>query len=392
MTTRSQALAVFLARTVSCLAAAALVAAASGCGRNDIQVYRVAKETGSTQAHTHEGGADSSDAGSAAMPGLTWKLPEGWKEVPPGQMRVASFQVENKGGSPGDVSIVPLPGMAGNDLDNVNRWRNQVGASPITELEMEKSAQPVEIAGQTAKLFDEAGPGGEGAAKNRVLAAVLRRDGVAWFFKLTGEDSLVGKQKSAFVDFLKSVQFTAPAMSATAGTGAGTPQLPPNHPPLGGMPSAASAAPGATSAPKTGWAVPSTWKEVDAGQFLFAKYVVAGEGTAQAAVNVSTSVGDGGGTLANVNRWRGQLGLAPFGEADLSQHLQTLDAAGGKAMVVDMSGTDPRTQQKTRLIAAIVPQSGKTWFFKLMGNDQLVERESLAFTKFVQTVKIPDGQ
>ncbi len=338
-------------------------------------MYRVAKDTSTDQAPPP---ASAPAESQNAPPGITWKLPDGWKEVPPGQMRVASFVVEGKDGKQADASIVPLPGMAGSDLDNVNRWRGQVGQPAVTEEQVMTMAEPVEVAGQQAKLFDQAGTAGDSGLKARILAAVLRRDGVAWFFKITGDADLVRAQKPAFVAFLQSIQFTvAPA----------TAQLPPEHPSLGD-----SATPGPSETAKPIWQAPVNWQETAAGPFLFAKYQITGDGNAQAAVNISRSAGDGGGPLANVNRWRGQLGLAPLGEADLMKEAGSLDVAGGKAMFVDMSGTDARTQQKARLLGAIVPQAGQTWFYKLMGNDQLVGRESGAFTNFVQTVKYPDAQ
>jgi hypothetical protein len=64
-----------------------------------------------------------------------------------------------------------------------------------------------------------------------------------------------------------------------------------------------------------------------------------------------------------------------------------IDVANGKAQLVDMSGTDARTGQPTRLVGAIVPQSGQTWFYKLMGDAKVVESQKDAFTKFVQGVK-----
>jgi hypothetical protein len=39
------------------------------------------------------------------------------------------------------------------------------------------------------------------------------------------------------------------------------------------------------------------------------------------------------------------------------------------------------------VVAAIIPQGGRTWFYKLMGNAQVVEKQKDAFTKFVQTAK-----
>ena len=138
---------------------------------------------------------------------------------------------------------------------------------------------------------------------------------------------------------------------------------------------------------KPAWQVPSGWTETSGGQFLVAKFLIAGDAGAQAAVNVSASAGEGGGLASNVNRWRGQLGLTPLSESDLSAQVQTLDAAGGKISVVDLSGTDARSGQPARLVGAIVPQNGQTWFYKLMGDAKIVGAQKDAFTQFVQSAK-----
>ena len=294
-------------------------------------------------------------------------------------MRVASFRVAGKDAKQADVSVIPLPGLAGSDLDNVNRWRGQVGLPGVSEAELAKLAQPVEIAGDTAKLYEQAGANPGSGEKTRILAAITRRDGVAWFFKMTGDDGLVAQQKPAFIEFLKSVSF--PAATAQA-------QLPPSHPPIDAGSMAGQAGLAASSAQfKPNWEAPSGWKEVPGGQFLVAKFVLPGGGDMPTAVNVSKSPGDGGGLLANFNRWRGQLGLTPVAEADLAKELQSLDLPGGKATLADIAGQDARTGQKARLLAAVVPRSGETWFYKLMGNAQVVQQEKDAFLKFVQGVK-----
>ena len=226
--------------------------------------------------------------------------------------------------------------------------------------ELDKLAQPVEIAGQPAKLYEQTGAAPGSGDKTTILAAIARRGGVAWFFKMTGNDAVVAGQKPAFVEFLKSVSF--PEAGAQA-------QLPPGHPSMdaGGMlAQPLTAAP--SGQPKPNWDVPSGWKEVPAGQFLVAKFVPSGAANGDAAVNVSMSPGDGGGLLANLNRWRGQLGLAPTTEASLSTETQSLDVAAGKASLADISGKDARTGEDARLLAVVVPQSGQTWFYKLMGD------------------------
>jgi hypothetical protein len=319
------------------------------------------------------------DTSGAAAPRLQYKLPGDWQETPPGEMRAASFRVAGKDSKQADVSVIPLPGLAGSDLDNVNRWRGQVGQPAVSEAELAKIAQPVEIAGQAASLYEQAGANPGSGEKTRIIAAITRRDGVAWFFKMTGDDGLVTQQKPAFIEFLKSVGF--PAATAQA-------QLPPSHPPIdaGSMMAQAGTAPSSGEF-KPNWEVPSGWKEIPGGQFLVAKFILPGGGDPPTAVNVSKSPGDGGGLLANVNRWRGQLGLGPVAEADLAAQMQSLDLQGVKATLADITGKDAKTGQKARLLAAVVPRSGETWFYKLMGNAEVVQQEKDAFMKFVQGVK-----
>jgi len=294
-------------------------------------------------------------------------------------MRAASFRVAGKDGKQADVSVIPLPGLAGSDLDNVNRWRGQVGLPAVSEAELAKLAQPVEIAGQTASLYEQAGADAGSGDKTNILAAITRRDGTAWFFKMTGESALVTEQKPAFIEFLRSVSFPAAVTQA---------QLPPAHPPMDGgnmmVPTAATVSSGQ---PKPNWEVPSGWKEIPGGPMLVAKFALTGAANAQANVNVSMSSNDGGGMLANVNRWRGQLSLAPVAEADLAKEIQPLDLAGGKASVADMAGQDAKSGQPTRLLAVVIPRSGETWFYKLMGNADVVQQEKDAFMKFVQSAK-----
>ena len=363
----------------------AALAFLAGCGQGDIRVYRVAKEAPQPEL-TAQADAGAVPPGHpdvpSAAPGLTWKLPPSWEEVAPGEMRVASFRIKGQSGQQADVSIVPLPGMAGGEINNVNRWRGQVGQPPVTEAELAQLAQPVQIAGQPARLYEQAGKAPNSDEESRILAVIQRRDGTAWFFKMTGNDTLVKDQKPAFIDFLKSLSFSA----ATART-----DLPPSHPPIdaGAPPQSHPASTSSADEGKPKWQVPPGWRETAGGEMLIAKFLVAGPEKAQAAVNVSALSGDGGGLAANVNRWRRQLSLQPLADSEVEKQVQPLELASGKAMLVDMSGADARTGQKTRLVGAIVPQASQTWFYKLMGSEALVEREKAAFTKFVQTAKYP---
>jgi hypothetical protein len=360
----------------------------AACGRNDVQVYRVSKDQPDSQQtpQTNPSGMPPGHPDTAGQPAkLKWTLPAGWEEVVPGEMRVASFKIKGDGGKQADVSVVPLPGMAGGDLANVNRWRGQVGLSPVSEEEMGKLAEPIEIGGQKANLFDQAGQSGGSGEQSRILAAVLHQDDIAWFFKMTGDDAVVAQQKPAFVSFLKSLSFAAPAATPVAQDA-----LPASHPPIDpGLLSAPALAATTSAEGKPAWQVPAGWQEVPAGQFLVAKFTIPGSATEPTAVNVSMSAGQGGGVSGNINRWRGQLGLGQLSDAEIDKLVAAVDTAAGKAMFVDMVGTDARSGQKARMLGAIVPQSNQTWFYKLMGDEQVVGREKDAFSKFVQTAKYP---
>ena len=373
---------------------------ATGCRRDSIKVYRIAKDqdqqssqpaapalpTDSPNPALPPGHPDISSSPAAAVPAmphaglpqLTWQKPDGWTEVAPSEMRVASFKVQGPNGKQADVSVIPLPGMAGSDEANVNRWRGQIGLAPLSADELNKSAEAVEAGGQPAQLYDVAGQNSGNGGRERIIGVIQHRDDVSWFYKMTGDSDLVEQQKPAFVAFLKSLNFAAaPAPSA----------LPAGHPAVGDMNMPAIESGPVSHAGQPNWQVPADWREVAAGQFLVAKFMLTGEGGATAEVNVSSSAGEGGGLVANVNRWRGQLGLAPWSDAEVSQSATAMNVTGGKASLVDLSGTNARTGQPTRLVGVIVSLPDQTWFYKLMGDTKVVESRKAAFTQFVQGVK-----
>jgi hypothetical protein len=74
-------------------------------------------------------------------------------------------------------------------------------------------------------------------------------------------------------------------------------------------------------------------------------------------------------------------------EEDFSKQAQSVEVAGVKGTLIDMTGTDAKTGKKSRLIGIIAPQADGTWFYKLMGDPQIVEQQKDVFTKFLQTAK-----
>jgi hypothetical protein len=115
-------------------------------------------------------------------------------------------------------------------------------------------------------------------------------------------------------------------------------------------------------------------------------FKIAGAQGLAAKVAVSAFGGEVGGTFANVNRWRAQIGLPPMEEGAVASVTKPIDVAGGKATLVDLSNPDG---VPTRLLAVIVPRGPNTWFYKMVGDTSVVAAEEEAFVKFVQTVTYP---
>jgi hypothetical protein len=106
---------------------------------------------------------------------------------------------------PADPAI-PLAGVAGGKLANVNRWRKEVDLPPATEAELQKTGTMVDSPAGAVTCVDLTGPGGK-----RTLGGILFHGGTSWFVKLQGPADLVGKQKAAFEAFVKSLRFEAGA-------------------------------------------------------------------------------------------------------------------------------------------------------------------------------------
>lgn len=136
------------------------------------------------------------------------------------------------------------------------------------------------------------------------------------------------------------------------------------------------------------WKGPANWQEKPAGGMRKGTFTVTGDGGASAELAITAFPGDVGGEVANVNRWRGQLQLAPQSPEEVSRAIQRLESNGLKMGVVEMVGTGANA---TRVLGAMVPHAGATWFFKLTGPDALVAKEKQAFLDFLKTVKPANG-
>jgi hypothetical protein len=135
-----------------------------------------------------------------------WQVPADWRQVPnPVTMRLCTFEAGD-GPLKVEVAVNQFRGV-GARLDNINRWRGQMGLEPVAK-EADQAAAPLTGAdADSATMFDFTAPPTPKGPGQRLAVAWLVRGGANWFIKLTGPAEGVERQKPAFEAFIRSLKF-----------------------------------------------------------------------------------------------------------------------------------------------------------------------------------------
>lgn len=139
----------------------------------------------------------------------------------------------------------------------------------------------------------------------------------------------------------------------------------------------------AETAPEIDYDVPEAWEEFPPSGIRQANFRIDGE-EGGAEVTVLVFPGDVGGALANVNRWRGQIGLDPIDGAELRELRESRTISNHPGFTVRMNGTSES------VFAAVLPFHGSTWFFKMQGTIATVLDQEDAMKRFLDSVRIED--
>lgn len=131
----------------------------------------------------------------------------------------------------------------------------------------------------------------------RMIAAIVPAGDQVWFFKAVGSSPRLAMQRPALEKFLGALKVSGSQVS---------------------------------------WTLPAGWTEEKGRGERSATLRFGDEPKFE--LTVSRLGGDGGGTLANVNRWRGQMGQGPVAEADLGKATKTLKAGETSITLVDLEG------------------------------------------------------
>lgn len=138
-----------------------------------------------------------------------------------------------------------------------------------------------------------------GEPTTRLLGAIFPQGESTWFLKLVGPVQAVDQQQEPFQRFVHSVHF-----------------------PEQGQPPIA-------------WTVPEGWKQEPGEGLRYATFVL-GSKDAPLELTVHRFEGAAGSVLANVNRWRDQMGLGPLQAGDLDTVTKEAEVHGVHVTLIDM--------------------------------------------------------
>lgn len=310
--------------------------------------------------------------------------PPTWTKRPPSSIRQLSYQADGADGASADISLIILRGAAGHDLANINRWREQQGLSPIDEETLKAEADTFATPAGEAVAVDLQGmvEGADPKIDGRMIGVIATRGRDAWFFKMRGNQEVVAAYKTAYLNWVRSVE---PLETDE------TPQAGPAE--AAAPPQEASPTPTAEDKPGGGadglltWKIPAGWtQQANAGTMRYATLTATTPAGERAEMAITRFPGDVGGDLDNVNRWRDQIGLPAIRAAELPTVVQSASAIDMNLSVIDFS------HNGKRVTAAWTRHGENTWFFKFSGSEAAVASHRAAFDRFVQSLHFPKSE
>lgn len=175
----------------------AILVPLAGCGESEkIDQYREARTAPAAPATEQQ-----MPSGHPPLSGnYSWQAPDGWASQPPSSMRIGSYLVPH-GDQQGDLSVIRLSGSAGGPLNNLNRWRGQLGLEPVAEGDPEAEGR---ITVSPAGTFTWWSLVNGEPVNQGMLVGMLFAGDHSMFVKLTGSPELVGAAEEQFTGFLAS--------------------------------------------------------------------------------------------------------------------------------------------------------------------------------------------
>ena len=131
------------------------------------------------------------------------------------------------------------------------------------------------------------------------------------------------------------------------------------------------------------WTVPKSWAKLPPKNMRLEGYEVVNEVNEKAVFSVAVFPDMSSQMLANVNRWRQQLGLGPVGIGDLNSLLKEKHYGEMTITVVELYG---EKAPKKSLIVGFLLLHGQQYFFKLTGDAEVVTTNEALFFQVLESI------
>jgi len=264
-----------------------------------------------------------------------WKLPKGWtQKLHPSGMRFATITAGDK-----DLSLSVNRFPTTDELENVNRWRRQMGLHEYwNEPHMRKEVVSLAL------------PAGKKALLCNFVGTAPKAGGM-------------------------------PPFAGGAGKGGG-------HPPMtkgseGNSAAKATRQAPRQSSPRIAFDAPKEWTAEPTGEMRTAAFSVKA-GKEQADVTIIDLRHGKEDLKATVDIWRNQLGLEEIDGSQLLKQVTEISVRSGqKGQTIEILG---KTQS---LIGTLVVNGQLVWVIRLKGSPALVKQERSRFRTFVQSLRFP---
>ena len=140
---------------------------------------------------------------TAANLDLKFSAPEGWSAGKTSTMVQARF-LKSTGDAEAQITVIEMPANVNEWVPNVKRWADQVGLNELTDQQLTERTSDIKVDQVSGKLVDLVV---DSDSEQGVIAAMVKRQGSAWFFKLSGEKELVDQSRKEFEAFMDSIRY-----------------------------------------------------------------------------------------------------------------------------------------------------------------------------------------
>ncbi len=346
----------------------------TGCSDPEPRVYRVERTERATPTEMTAPASGDLAGTPEQLPPYRWEAPEHWQAQPLTSFRVGSYRPAGDLYDQVDISVTTFSGFGGDDLANVNRWRDQIGLPHLTREQLQQDRKEIPSGMGPLAFYDYTGESADNETPFRIAAAIYRdaTHNVSWFFRISGPQDAVAAEMPHFQ-----------RMVATFATGD-------NIGTSSAQPASNLPAPSSPSDPASltlSWTVPADWKETTASEkqttALFRTIAPLTEGGVQTIVSrVPQSSAD---LLGLVNQWRSELQLNALTAENLDQHGSRMEINGLPMFIVDIQEADK--EKPKRILGSIFPHHGDFWLIRTEGDESAVQGNLQHFITFLSSLR-----